>query len=97
MVVARARLPEGCAREPRDNLLPADFQEVSHQRQPFVCRRRVAFVPIEHGGIARRLIECVGDLIAIFRIGPGQFNAAALADSIGEIAAEIAEEREGDA
>ena len=34
-VVARVRLAEGGARQPRDNLPPADREQVPHQRQPF--------------------------------------------------------------
>src|SRR5579863_7256476 len=43
------------------------------------------------GGFA----QGIRDVVAIGRVGPGVFVAAALADGFGEAALEIAEEREG--
>ena len=51
-VGSRVRLAEGCACEPWDDLLPADFQQVSHQCQPLPRRRRIALIPVKHGGVA---------------------------------------------
>ena len=93
---AALRLAEGCAREPRDDLALADRQQFSHQRQPLL--RRPASSRSSQSSTADCSvdgIERIGDLVAIFRIGPGIFAAAALAHGIGKFALEIAEEREG--
>ena len=50
-------------------------------------------VPVQHGGSEGRWCQRIGNLVAIFGIGAGEFPAPALAHGLGEIALEIAEER----
>ena len=93
---ARACAPPKCrTRKPRDDFAPADRQQFAHQRQPPAVRFAVACLPIEHRGSHGRYVQRIGNLVAIFRIGLGEFLAPAVADGVGEFTLEIAEEREG--
>ena len=49
---AACAFAEGCAGQSGDDLLLADSQQVSHQRQPLSSRGRLAFIPVEHRGVA---------------------------------------------
>ena len=64
-IVARMRLAEGGAREPRDDLAAGgSFNRSRTSVSRFRAGRRVALVPVEHRRIARRWVERVGHLVA---------------------------------
>ena len=94
-VVGRMRIAERRAREPRHDLADGGSQAVPAPAPAASCPACSSQrVPIEHRGLKRRRRKRIGHLVAVFRIGPGVFPAAALAHGFGEIALEIAEERE---
>ena len=86
-IVGRLCLAKGCAGKPRDDLAaggsPAVPAPASAAFVPPARRARSSRAP----RIGRcRFRQRVGDLVAIFRIGPGVFAAAALAHGVRQIA-----------
>src|SRR5215468_2549232 len=92
MGVRRAEMGTGQAWR---DIPPTNAEQLPHQREPLCAGRRAACIPIKHRGLERRKIEWIGDLVAILLIGPFVFLLPPVADGLGEIAREIAEEREG--
>lgn len=65
-VIGSLRSAEACATEPRNDVLLAEREQVAYQLQPLLAGGFVKILPVEHGGLKRRLVEGIGNFVAVF-------------------------------
>ena len=81
-----------CGRRGMTNVLRAASSRCTRSSRA-AMRRPVDRRPIERGQTHGLLRQRIGHVVAVLRVGLGEFLSPAVADRVGELALEIAEER----
>ena len=61
-------------------------QQIAHQLQPLGMLRFRQSAPVEHGAVAGRLHERIGDFIAMLGVVLGKFLLAPVANGVRKVA-----------